>query len=296
MPSTGIVGTYYLRRVQLPAGSITAAGIRAGHRLFMSGGTTGAVGGGLQIMRVSVGAGAGGTDLVWVFRDGGAANPYTTVATNFPAYVWTSRGTGLYFNQPSSGKVIRGIKLGTVALEWAGRNAVGSTYSASECRYRDISIGSLTVDGTAAIDQWNSFAGLTIGHYTHRNRTNGMAEESATLSGDISTRFMNCAALTMPAVYSDFTLAGANNYIGWQFNSECRNVRAGFRGIHPSASAATIDIATISGAGANAAGFSGPIVLDDPRTKAGAQIAVSATGIVRVDNTACLIVRPADTP
>ena len=40
----------------------------------------------------------------------------------------------------------------------------------------------------------------------------------------------------------------------------------------------------------------GPLVLDDPRTKTGAQIAVSATGIVRVDNTACLIVRPTDTP
>ena len=34
MPSTGIVGTYYLRRVQLPAGSIASAGIRAGHRLY----------------------------------------------------------------------------------------------------------------------------------------------------------------------------------------------------------------------------------------------------------------------
>lgn len=296
MPSTGIVGTYYLRRVQLPAGSIAAAGIRPGHRLFMSGGTTGAAGGGLQIMRVSAGAGPGGTDLVWVFRDGGAANPYTTVASAFPAYVWTCRGTGLYLDMASSGKQIRNIKLGTVSLEWAGRAAIGSTYSASEYRYRDVSIGSLTVDGTGAIDQWNSFRDLTIGHYWHRNRTNGMPDEGATLSGDVSTRFQNCGTVTLSAAYSDFTLAGANNYIGWQFDSACRNVTGWMRGIHPSASAATIDIATPSGAAANTAGVAGPVVLYDPRTKAGAQIAVSATGIVRVDNTACIVVRPSDTP
>ena len=296
MPSSGTQSSYAVRRVQLPAGSIASAGIRAGHRLFMSGGTTGAAGGGLQIMRVSAGTGPGGTDLVWVFRDGGTANPYTTVASAFPVYVWTCRGTGLYYDMASSGKQIRNIKLGSVSLEWAGRNAINSTYSASEYRYRDISIGALTIDGTAAIDQWNSFRDLTVGHYSHRNRTNGLPDEGATLSGDTSTRFQNCGIFTLGAVYSDFTLAGANNYIGWQFDSACRNGAVWMRGIHPSASAATIDVAIPSGAAANTAGVAGPLVLYDPRTKAGAQVAVSSTGVVRVDATACVIVRPTDTP
>lgn len=296
MPASGTQSTYALRRVQLPVGSIASAGIRAGHRLFMSGGTTGAAGGGLQIMRVAVGAGAGGTDLVWVFRDGGTATPYSIVTSGFPVYIWTCRGAGLYFDQAASAKQIRNIKLGTVSLEWAGRSSILSTLSASEFRYRDISIGSLTADGNAAIDQWNSFRDLTIGHYVHRNRTNGLADEGATLSGDVSTRFQNCANVTLSAVYSEFTLTGANNYIAWQFDSNCRNIAAWMRGIHPSASAATIDIATPSGAAANTAGVAGPVVLYDPRTKAGAQVAVSSTGIVRVDATACVIVRPTDTP
>jgi hypothetical protein len=296
MPSSGTQSTYALRRVQLPAGAIASASIRPGYRLYMSSGTTGSVGGGLQIMKVSVGTGPGGTDLVWVFRDGGTANPYTTVASGFPVYIWTCRGTGLYFDQSTSTKQIKNIKLGAVSLEWAGRSAVSSTLSSSECRYRDISIGSLTIDGTAAFDQWNSFAGITIGHYTQRNRTNGLVDESATLTGDVWTKFQNSCNVTIPVVYTDYTIAGANNYIGWQFDLNCRNLRIGFRGIHPSASAATIDCAIPSGAGTNAAGFAGPLVLDDPRTKTGAQVAVSATGIVRVNATSCIIVRPSDTP
>lgn len=294
IPDSGVMGTYYLRRVQLPAGSISTYGIRAGHRLFVGG--VGMAGGGIQIMKVSAGTGAGGTDLVWCFRDGGTATPYTTVSSGLNVYIWTCRGTGLYFDQSASSKQIRNIKLGTVSLEWAGRNAISSTHSASEFRYRDVSIDSLTVDGTGAIDQWNSFIGLTVGHYMHRNRTNGLPDESATLSGDVSTRFQNCANVTMPAVYSEYTLAGANNYIAWQFDSNCRNIAFGARGIHPSASAATIDCAIPSGAAANTAGVAGPLVLRDPRTKAGAQIAVSATGIVRVDATAVIIDRPVDTP
>lgn len=296
MPSTGIQSTYALRRVQLPVGSISTYGIRPGHRLYMSSGTTGSAGGGLQILTVSSGTGSGGTDLVWVFRDAGAANPYTTVASGFPVYIWTCRSTGLYFDQATSTKQIRNIKIGNVSLEWSGRNAVSSTLSASEYRYRDISIGSLSIEGTGAIDQWNSFRDLTIGHYSHRNRTNGLPDESATLSGDVSTRFQNCGNVTIPAVYSEFTLAGANNYIAWQFDSNCRNIAFGARGIHPSASAATIDCSIPSGAAANAAGVAGPLVLRDPRTKAGVQIAVSATGIVRVDATAVIIDRPVDTP
>ncbi len=90
--------------------------------------------------------------------------------------------------------------------------------------------------------------------------------------------------------------AGANNYIGWQFDSNCRNVRMGARGLHAASGAATIDIATPSGAAANAAGFSGPVVLDDPRSKTGTQLTVAGSHIVRVDATAAIVVRPVDAP
>lgn len=296
MPNSGTQSTYAVRRVQIPAGSIVANNIRAGHRLFMSAGTTGMAGGGLQIIKADIGTGAGGTDILWVFRDGGTANPYTTVASGFALHIWTCRGTAFFMDEAST-KQIKGIKIGAMTLEWAGRSAIGMTASASEVRYRDISIGSLTIDGVAAACTWASVAGLTIGHYLRRNQTNGLPDAGSTQTGGPNTLFSNCANVTLPAVYSDFTLAsGADNCIQWRFDANCRNVAMSPRGLHPSASAATIDVVVPSGAAANTAGFAGPVVLTDPRTKAGAQIAVSATGIVRVDATACLIVRPTDTP
>ena len=296
MPSSGTQSTYAVRRVQVPVGSIAANGIRPGHRLFMSSGTTGMAGGGLQVIKADVGTGTGGTDILWVFRDGGTANPYTTVASGFALHIWTCRGTAFFMDEAST-KQIKAIKIGAMTLEWAGRSAIGMTASTSECRYRDISIGSLTIDGVAASCNWASVSGLTVGHYVKKNMTNGMPNAGATQTGSVSNLFSNCANVTLHAVYSDFSLSsGADNNVQWRFDANCRNIAMTARGVHPSASAATIDSVIPSLAAANAAGFAGPLVLTDPRLKTGAQIAVSATGIVRVDATACIINRPVDTP
>lgn len=291
-PALGGTITALIKAVQLPAGSIATYGIRGGHRCVMSGGSTGMGSAGTLVLFVEPGAGAGGTDLAWVMNSNPALDPYSTAATGLYAYFYTARDYGIYQSE-AAGKSQSGVKFGDVSMVCPGQFGWASNLSSSEHRYKDVSVGSLSIEGAFVALSVSSMAGLRIGKL-HLENNGTPVRHASNVSGSYNGILQNCADFDIGCFTSAHTLAATNNNESLRLDADCRNGTIEPIGVRKPASGYTINVLTTSGAGANAAGKSGPITLINPTASDGTPLTVAGGHINRTAASACIVTRPVD--
>jgi hypothetical protein len=289
---TGTPGSIKVKAIQCPAGSIAANGIREGVRVAASNSATGIPADGVMVWEVEIGAGAGGTDLVWVFDDDNTAgDPYTTAdASETISFFW-SADSGVYLFD-ASGDQTKHLKFGNVSTENCARYGVRCAYSSSQFRCHDLSIDSLTIVGSRIAAELASINFLKIGKLHHKN--SGSLLNTGTVSGSADLFLYNVCNFEIGLTTYEHTAAHTTNNERIRFDADCRNGHAGPFALSLPASGDTINALVTSGAAANAAGVSGPIKLIDPRGADGTLLTVTGGYITRTNADACIVWRPAD--
>lgn len=289
----GAVQTWKAKAVQVPAGTISAEGIRPGYAVALSAGATGAANVPLVVWKAEAGAGAGGTDLLWIYNQGTpTSDPYTTAATGLSVQLWTNRDAAIRFNS-ATGVVNDGIYVGAAYVEGWAERAVGCDYLASEYLHRNVSFGVLDVSILGSLTGFDSMSDFKIDLF-RADATGSLFQASGTLSGD-RLRFRNCGRGYIGAFHTRHT--AAYTYTGKElvFDANCRAIEANINSARLSAATATVDAATPSGAAAPWAGAAaGPIVINNPRASDGTALTVAGSRVVRTDATALIVTRPAD--
>lgn len=295
MSASGTVKSYKVKAVQVPAGSVASLGIRSGMRCIMSSGSTGIAGSGAITLKTQIGAGAGGTDLVWIYNESDPINndPYTTAASGLYVYFYPCRDYGIFFYE--AGQYTQNIKFGNVQIRDGGRYGIISQYSSSQIRLRDISFGSLSIYGTSIGLQMNSCEGLSIGSF-YCDSVGNMVKHAGGASGSYNNFLQNCADFSISSFRTQHTIAATNDNEAIRCDADCRNGYIQAISLRKPSSGDTINILTTSGAPANTAGKSGPIILENPTASDGTALTVAGTHITRTAATACIVTRPVDAP
>jgi hypothetical protein len=290
--AVGTVGSVKTRVVDVAAGSIVANNLRAGMRVFASGGTTGMTTAGVLIWRVSVGTGASGKDQLFLFNDlSPASDPYTTAGTA-TMYVRGSRGNAVEF-YAATGQTVRDIKFGSITLYYAGKYGINTQLSNSEYRYSDISFGDVSITGCSStalnIGSMKEFSFNSL-----HEMDNASGFDNGGVSGSYDSALFNCALFTINNFRRTKTSTFSNDNEAIRVDSYCRSGVIYPTSVSLSSTAPAIKVQTPSGAGVNSAGITGAIVLVNPTDSTGAAMTVANSQINRVDATACIVTRPVD--
>lgn len=287
---TGVLGSVKARRIKVPNGQVTASGVRAGHRVFMSGGNTGAPTYGLVVWEVDSVA-----DTITVFNQEVPTNdPYTTVygTAGMPLYVRGARDCGINSNTPAGTK-LQGIKFASITMENPGRYGIQTTYSGSQTRMADVSWGHVSITGATGNALYlGSLDGFTFDSF--RDRNNGSGFETGSVAGGANNYFVNCSNGTMNA-FSGAHDAGFNaNQAKLRLDADCRNLTIHAQGLKKAGTGVTIEVLVTGGAPANATGIAGPVVLVNPTASDGTPLTVASGAITRIDAASCIVTRPVD--
>ena len=295
-PSTGGTTTAKIKAVQLPAGSIAQYGIRGGMRCVMSNSSTGMASSGSIVLYVEAGAGAGGTDLAWVFNEAnGASDPYTTANTGLYAYFYPCRDHGILQSEGGS-NTQENIHFGRVLMRNPGRYGWSTVYSATAIRYKNISVGALSITGATTYGiTLGSASGIVVGKF-HVADCGNPVQHIGGVSGSYNNIMNNCSDFRIDSVTSAHTLAATNTNELLRCDADCRNGYIVPVGVRNPGAGATFNILTTAGAAANAVGKAGPITLENPTSDAGVPLTVAGSNITRTAATACIVTRPVDAP
>jgi hypothetical protein len=298
VPTSGTPAAHKIKAVQLPVGALASnPHVRDGSRLFLSVAATGADYRGVVVAYTDAGAGAGGTDLAWVYNPAApTSDPYTTAASGQTVGAWGMRESGIYFSEGSTKKT-KHIKFGDVCMLYAGKNGVVSSNVATEYRLEDVAFNSLSIDATYQNGlAMNAVNGLYIGKLHTRNCGSGF-QVSNTESGSAVNYFRNAASVCISDYSSAHTAGFTNNLSDLRFDANCRSSKVCVNGARVPSSGATIEVLGPSGMAAPWGGaVAGPIVIENPTDTVGAALTVAGTRISRLDATACIVTRPVDAP
>lgn len=299
----GSVRSLMSRRIQLPAGSIAAHGIREGWWCYATDGT-GFPDDGCQVWSATAGAGVGGTDLIEVFDPlNEANNPYTSVVGGIGLQVCASYlGAHLYTTLADG--LIQDINIGSLHVDGVGRHGITSQYSATEYRVRRLSIGEMTL---RYCGRWANYLasvdGLSIGKMHTENCSNQKVDNTAgAVSGGATNWLRNCVNFTIQNLSRHQSAGWADNNEALRCDDKCRNGHIWPVSLSKPVGAGmdVMSVLTPAGAGNNGNGFSGPIYIYNPRNSDGSLIGVSTTNtenqITRTNADACIRVVFADTP
>ena len=290
--STGVVGNVKSRKIKVPAGQVALSGVRAGHRVFMSGGNTGAPTYGLVVWEVDAVA-----DTITVFNQEIPANdPYTTVysTAGMPLFVRGFRDCGINSNSPVS-TVIKNIKFGSINMENSGRYGIQTAYSSSQFRMTDVSFGNVSISGcTSNALYLGSINGFQFNSFYEKN--NGSGFETGSAAGGANNYFVNCSNFTIDNFRSEHDAAFLNNQCKLRLDVDCRSAKINATGVKKPGAGATFEVLVAANAVANASGIQGPIVFNNPVANDGTALTVAGGHIARVDAVSCIITRPVDAP
>ena len=300
----GTVRTIVTRRVQLPANSIATYGIREGFVVYATDGT-GFVSTMATVWDVSEGTGAGGTDIITVFNHADeSAAPYTTVvASNVYLQIFSAGKYGLYLGASVAAGRIEDIHIGSLICEGIGHSGIYSNYSSSEYRYSaKIDKASIGYIGITALNggSWN---GLYIGSLAISNVSNYKIDATAgSASGSYDAILYNCVNCEIRDFSHKQTAAWADNNERIRLDDKCRNIHIWPISLTPTTGAGNdiMNILTTAGAGDNGNGYSGPVIIHEPRYSTGGLIPINTTAtvnqITRTNANACYRVVYSDTP
>lgn len=289
---TGTPGSIKIKAIQCPAGTIAANGIREGLRVCASLSGTGIPTDGVRVWKVEIGAGAGGTDWVWVYDDDNTAgDPYNVVNTGQTVSFYWAGGIGVRLYDVA-GDTSEDIHIGSATIVDHGRCGVSTQYSSTEFRTKDLHIGSLHVEGSLNGFQLNSVNRFVIGKLSTKNL--GSLTNSGIQSGGHCNLMQNCANFDIRNFSYEHTASNTNNLERLRIDADCRNGHVHPTAVFPPTGDEAINSLVTSGAGANAAGVAGPVVLVNPRTNAGAAMTVTGTQLARTNANATIVWRPTD--
>lgn len=295
--SNGTVRTVKTRKITLPVGAIAQYGFRPGYLVF---GTQSTLidGFGVLVWSTSIGTGSGGKDVIEVFNwNSETSSPYTGVIGSFDLQYYQSAFFGIYKTTANATYgAIKDITFGSVSIDGIGRYAINSDTSATEYRYTNIHYNSLSIKDIGV--NWangGAYKDLQIDKLYLENI--GVLKIDATAGTNANTfnaLLNNCVNFRFLSVTRNHSALWTQDAEVLRMDNKCRNGIVNFTAISP-VTAASQPIArfdTTAGAGDNGNGFTGPIVVNNPRTTAGGLIAMATSAttnaITRVDATAVI--------
>lgn len=288
----GTVASVLARKVEIPAGDVTAYSLRAGMRAYASNGTTGMQNTGTKVWDVEIGTGTGGRDVVWLFKDDNTAqSPYTSSASGTYIYLYSS-DVGLFMYAASASEALTNIQFGNVTIDTCGRDGLTSQWDSSTVRFLNIDFGHVTLRniggyGTyiGSLDRF-SFSSLRGENWLSRIPT-------ATVSGSYNAQLFNSVNGEIRNFTYVSTRSGADNNERLRADSACRNVSVYPVGLQIPSGSAALNMQQ-SAVTANTAGFQGASYIIDPRGSDGSVLTFGASQLSRGGSTAVICSKPVD--